>query len=75
MPAPATPPATNPAYPILAQILATTDEELAKLDIAVVNLRCTEGLPGAETIDMAATLQKIDAWTARVKQQTELYAD
>ena len=49
-------------------------EELARVDLAVVNLRCAEGLPGTEQIDIAATLRKIDAWTARVKEQTSAFA-
>ena len=70
----ASPPVTNLGYPTLAELVAMTPEELGKVDVAVVNLRCAEGLPGAEKIDIAAALQKIDGWTARIKEQTDAYA-
>jgi hypothetical protein len=65
---------TNPAFPTLVKIMGMSPEELAKVDIAVVNLRCAEGMPGAEKIDIAATLRQIDAMAARVKHETEAYA-
>jgi hypothetical protein len=65
--------AGNEIYPTLQALIEMSPEELEKVDPAIINLRCAEGLPGAKRIDFAATLKMIDEWTAKVKEQTELY--
>lgn len=55
----------------LAELLALTPEQLAKVDVAVVNLLCAEGLPGSEGIDVPAALAKLDAWAMAVQFNTE----
>lgn len=47
-----------------------SDEELARQDIAGVNLLCTEGLPGADRIDPALCLRTLDRMAERVRQRT-----
>ena len=44
------------------------EEDLAKMDIARVNLICAEGLPGSEKIDVEASLKKMDAWAEGAKR-------
>lgn len=45
-------------------------EELARCDIAAVNLACAGGLPGHEKIDPRACLKRIDEWTEKVRWAT-----
>jgi len=47
-----------------------TDDLLASLDLAEVNLACAQGLPGAEDLDVAACLEKIDEWAELVRHAT-----
>ncbi len=47
-----------------------TDDDFAKLDIAEANLRCADGLPGAERLNVGACLERIDNWAARVRAAT-----
>jgi hypothetical protein len=46
-------------------------DELAKVDIAVMNLLCAKGLPGAENLDIPVILKQLDEWAAKVKLETE----
>ena len=47
-----------------------TDDFLASLDIAEVNLACARGLVGAEELDDSACLTKIDEWSEKVRHAT-----
>ena len=70
-PAPAAvPPVTSPSYSTLAGLVAMPPEELAKVDVAVVNLLCAEGLPGAEGLEIDHALATLDGWAARVRSET-----
>jgi len=46
----------------LAELLALPAEELDKVDLAVMNLLCAEGLPGAEKLDVPQLLKTLDSW-------------
>jgi hypothetical protein len=48
-----------------------SDEELALQDIALVNLRCAEGLPGSEKLNVSDTLHELDRWATRVRIETD----
>jgi hypothetical protein len=64
--------ATVPALPkSYRELLAMSSEELAKVDLAAMNLLCTKGLPGAERLDIPSALAKFDEWAARVKFETQ----
>jgi hypothetical protein len=54
------------------ELVRCTDDQLARLDIAAVNLACAEGLPGAETIDTALCLSTLDGWADAVRSYTDL---
>lgn len=56
-----------------AQLIALPEEELAKVDIAVVNLLCAEGLPGAENIDVKQCLAILDQWADVVRRSERKY--
>jgi hypothetical protein len=47
-----------------------TNELLASLDIAEVNLACASDLSGAEELDFDACLAKIDDWSDKVRHAT-----
>jgi hypothetical protein len=51
-------------------LLPLSDEQLARLDIALVNLLCAEELPGAEVIDRDLCLCTIDRMAERVRIKT-----
>jgi hypothetical protein len=52
-------------------LLAMTPEELARVDIALMNLLCAKGLPGAENRDIPPALRKRGEWGAKVRFETE----
>lgn len=52
-------------------LLSMPTVELAETDIAVVNLLCAKGLPGAENLDIPAVQAKLDEWAAKVKSETQ----
>ncbi len=52
-------------------LVTRSEEELASLDIAEVNLACADGLPGAEKIDVQVCINRLDYFSRRVKQFTD----
>lgn len=61
------------AAPSLAEIVSMGEEELATLPIEILSLRCAEGLPGAENLEIPAHLSTLDRWTELVRQETDKY--
>jgi Transglutaminase-like superfamily len=63
----------------LERLRSPLDDELARFDLAEVDLVCATGLPGSERLDIPASLAWIDraaAWTARQTQATfDRFAD
>lgn len=55
----------------LEELLGSAPEQLAKVDIAEMNLLCATGLPGAEELDIDKCLATLDRWAAKVKDETE----
>ncbi len=51
-----------------AQLAALSDEQLAKVDIALMNLLCAEGLPGADNLDIPECLKTLDQWAMLAKR-------
>lgn len=56
-----------------AQLIALSDEELSRVDIARINLLSAEGLPGAENIDVELALWKLDGWISICRQAAKKY--
>jgi hypothetical protein len=48
-----------------------SEQELAALDIAQVNLACAAGLPWSERIDVPRCLRTLDAWAEQTRRFTE----
>lgn len=61
----------KPLVNSLAELLALPRHDLARLDVAEVNLRRAEGLPGAEDLDVAACLSTLDRWAESVRLYTQ----
>jgi hypothetical protein len=57
--------------PNLAGLLPVAPAQSGELDIALVNLLCAEGLPGAEAVYIQECLSTLDRWTERVRFETE----
>jgi hypothetical protein len=68
--APSTASTPKSPYPSLQELVAMTREQLAGVDIAVMNLRCAEGLRGAEGLDIPATLKVLDRYADHVEKET-----
>lgn len=47
------------------------DRDLAKVDIALVNLACAAGLPGSDEIDVGHCLRVLDSWAEQTRCFTE----
>lgn len=71
-PAPSAKPET-PAPKSLSELLALPPEELANVDIAVMNLLCAQGLPGSENLDISTVLKTLDEWAVRIRLETAKY--
>lgn len=54
----------------LEALIDLPESDLAKVDIATLNLAAAEGLPGSEEIDRADMRDTIDAWARRVATVT-----
>ena len=62
----------NQAAPkTLAKLLAVPPIQIQEYDIALLNLLCAEGLPGANNFVPAQFLPTLDQWAQRVKAETE----
>jgi hypothetical protein len=48
-----------------------TEEELSKQDIALLNLRATDGLPGTENMNVSQLLAQLDGWAKKVRIDTD----
>jgi len=55
----------------LAELWAVSSEDLARLDVALVNLLCAEGLRGSEGIDIPVCLRTLDDWARHVESETK----
>lgn len=55
----------------LAELLELKPAELEGTDIALMNLLCAEGLPGAENLKVEDCLATLDKWTQHAKREIE----
>jgi hypothetical protein len=56
------------------QLVNLPNAELARQDIAAMNLACAADLPGAEQLDAAGCLKTLDRWAERVKFETDRHS-
>ncbi len=61
----------GPDYPALGELTDMTDDELLRQDLALINLRCAENLPGSENLDISKCLETLNQWVQRVRLETE----
>ena len=55
----------------LNDLLALPPAEIEHCDIALMNLLCAQGLPGAEGLDVTNCLFTLDAWARHVQAETD----
>jgi len=55
----------------LNDVLALKPAELDRADIALMNLLCAQGLPGAEELSIDECLATLDQWAQHVKSETD----
>jgi hypothetical protein len=58
------------ALPRLVELVEMTPQQLENVDIALMNLRCAEGLPGSEGLKIPAALEKLDQYAKHVEAET-----
>lgn len=57
----------------LNELLALSDKDLGRVDVARMNLLCAEGLPNAGSNDIGQSLARIDAWAEAAKKAEGKY--
>lgn len=57
-------------FPALSELCANPDAYFERLDVGALNLICASGLPGAENIDVAKSVDWLDEAAQRVEFQT-----
>jgi hypothetical protein len=55
----------------LRELLASPPSQIGQYDIAILNLLCAEGLPGAENLNPQECIITLDGWAERVSSETE----
>lgn len=55
----------------LGDLLAASPKQLDQTDIAVMNLACSTGIPGAENLNVDACLKTLDVWAAHVQSELD----
>lgn len=55
----------------LGELALMSAEELEKQDLALLNLRCAEGLSGSKGLDVEKCLATLDRWADKVRLDTE----
>jgi hypothetical protein len=55
----------------LAELLALKPDALEGTDIALLNLLCAEGLPGAENLNVDGCLTTLDQWAQHAKREID----
>jgi hypothetical protein len=65
----------KPSFPkTYAELTALSPDEIEQVDIALMNLLCAEGLPGAEHLNIEECLTVLDQWAELVKQGEQKYS-
>lgn len=64
------PPPSSRSLP-LEKLLEKTPEEIGKMDIAELNLICSDGLPGSEKLDVPAKQALLDAWAQKCQKEID----
>jgi len=55
----------------LSELLALNPDQLEKVDVALIDLLCAEGLRGSENLDVQSCLDRLDAWALHIEQETK----
>jgi hypothetical protein len=61
-----------PGYPSnLHELLASPPSQIGQCDIALLNVLCAEGLPGAEVLSPQSCIATLERWAERVRSETQ----
>lgn len=63
--------AYGPWFRMMAAQTTLSDDQLRRRDIGSLNLQAALGLPGAESLNLDAAVQKLNAWAEAARQYTE----
>ncbi|MCX7427984.1 MAG: hypothetical protein NTW96_20440 [Planctomycetia bacterium] len=63
--------AFGPWFHMMARETTQSDEQLGRRDIGSLNVEAALGLPGAENLDLDASVQQLNAWAAQLRAFTE----
>lgn len=67
--------ASKPSSPkTYAELIALSPERIEQVDIALMNLLCAEGLPGAENLNIEDCLAVLDKWAELAKDNERKYS-
>src|SRR5579859_5661741 len=55
----------------LDQLLEASPDQIARCDIALMNLLCAGGLPGAENLDIAKCIGRLEFMVEYIRAETE----
>lgn len=55
----------------LSELLALPPDQIEKVDVALINLLCAEGLHGSEDLDVDYFTRTLNAWAAHVESETK----
>lgn len=55
----------------LAELLALPPDRLEKVDVALINLLCADGLRGSEDLDIDYFTRTLEGWAAHVESETK----
>jgi len=66
---------SKPSLPkTYVELTVLSSGKIASVDIALMNLLCAEGLPGAENLNVDECLSALDQWAELVKQNEDTYS-
>ena len=65
--------AYGPWFHMMANKACQTDQQLGNRDIGSLNLEAALGLPGAESLDLEAYVQRLNNWAYLVRAYTEAH--
>ena len=57
--------------PSLGDFALMSAQELERQDLALINLRCAEGLPGSEELDVRDCFRTLSRWASAVRRETD----
>lgn len=61
-----------PQFMDYESFVSLSDDDLARRDLAELNLRLAQDLPGADGLDVPVHLARLDEWASRIRSRTQV---